>query len=87
MRYLRVTFASLALKLLPWIQSRDPVFHRANLTVGTRDFELILLFSFLFFFFIMDALEGRNLKVGLDENTGLTCKLANIQELNIFLIM
>ena len=32
----------------------------------------------------MDAIQGRNLKVGLDENTGLTCKLADIQELNIF---
>ena len=30
----------------------------------------------------MDAIQGRNLKVGLDENTGLTCKLADIQELN-----
>ena len=69
------------------IVALDPVFHRANLTVGTRDFELILQFSFLFFFFIMDAIQGRNLKVGLDENTGLTCKLADIQELNIFLIM
>ena len=67
------------------IVALDPVFHRANLTVGTRDFELILQFSFLFF--IMDAIQGRNLKVGLDENTGLTCKLADIQELNIFLIM
>ena len=27
----------------------------------------------------MDAIQGRNLKV---ENTGLTCKLADIQELN-----
>ena len=35
----------------------------------------------------MDAIQGRNLKVGLDENTGLTCKLADIQELSILLIM
>ena len=32
------------------IVALDPVFHRANLTLGTRDFELILQFSFLFFF-------------------------------------
>ena len=66
------------------IVALDPVFHRANLTVGTQDFERILQFCFLFCFFIMDAIQGRNLKVGLDEDTGLTCKLADIQELNIF---
>ena len=32
------------------IVALDPVFHRANLTVGTRDFELMLQFSLLFFF-------------------------------------
>ena len=63
------------------IVALDPVFHRANLTVANS----AIFFSFLFF--IMDAIQGRNLKVGLDENTGLTCKLADIQELNIFLIM
>ena len=31
------------------------------------------LLSF-FLFFIMDSIQGRNWKVGLDENTGLTCK-------------
>ena len=33
------------------IVALDPVFHGANLMVGTRDFELILQFSFLFFFY------------------------------------
>ena len=32
----------------------------------------------------MDAIQGRNLKVGPDENAGLTYKLADIQELDIF---
>ena len=54
---------------------------------GNAGFRANSAIFFSFLFFIMDAIEGRNLKVGLDENTGLTCKLANIQELNIFLIM
>ena len=51
----------------------DTFFHRANLTpqqdTGFRANSAIFLFFFPSFF-IMDSIQGRNWKVGLDENTG-----------------
>ena len=56
----------------------DPVFYRANLSpqgnAGFRANSAIFLFFFPFFFFVMDTIQGRNWKVGLDEITGLTCQ-------------
>ena len=53
----------------------DPVFYRANLTprenAGFRANSAIFI-SF-FPLFITDTIQGRDWKVGLDDNTGLTC--------------
>ena len=54
----------------------DPVFVRANLTpqenAGFRANSAIFI-SF-FPLFILDTIQGRDWKVGLDDNTGFTCK-------------